>query len=241
MYSSVGFHYLRPEIFISTELIKPRMESLLYLAEELKVKKLCFPKTLVFMNTISQLNDAIFFLRYKEGNFARHYLEDGSFTYMVEMFSGSTNDSTKSRIMQEFSKKDSTIRILLSTVAFGMGLNVEALNNIVIYKLPHSVSTLWQEIGRAGRGGEQSCCKIFLPKNSVEHGMATKLKDTCVRKAIISNFTGFRNTQVPPCSYSCSECICSKCSCCSFCRNACPCRQQSTPTFDKLLDVPNTS
>jgi len=88
-----------------------------------------------------------------------------------------TQGKTKPRILQDCCKQESHLRVLLSTVAFGMGVNVYDLRRVYIYKLPKSTAILWQEIRRVGRKGEKSDCKIFVPQNPAEKGLASSLKN----------------------------------------------------------------
>ncbi|XP_016501659.2 ATP-dependent DNA helicase Q-like 5 isoform X1 [Nicotiana tabacum] len=54
------------------------------------------------------------------------------------------------------------IRVVVATVAFGMGLNKKDIEAVIHYSLPESLEEYVQEIGRAGRDGRISYCHLFF-------------------------------------------------------------------------------
>ena len=61
------------------------------------------------------------------------------------------------------------LRIVVATVAFGMGLDKSDVRAIIHYNLPRSFESYVQEIGRAGRDGRPSHCHVFLDPEVREH------------------------------------------------------------------------
>ena len=57
-----------------------------------------------------------------------------------------------------------TLRIVVATVAFGMGLNEPDIRAVIHYDMPKSFESFVQEIGRAGRDREQANCHVLIDK-----------------------------------------------------------------------------
>ena len=72
---------------------------------------------------------------------------------LVEMFHGGTPERVKNHIVVQFSDVNSCLRVLICTIAFGMGVNCRNVNESIHFGAPKNIECYVQETGRIGRDG----------------------------------------------------------------------------------------
>ncbi|KAF8107902.1 hypothetical protein N665_0116s0107 [Sinapis alba] len=72
----------------------------------------------------------------------------------------------KDRVRIQESFCSNKIRVVVATVAFGMGLDKEDVGAVIHFSVPGSLEEYVQEIGRAGRDGRLSYCHLFYDEDT---------------------------------------------------------------------------
>lgn len=160
------------------------------------------------------------------------------------MFHKDTDNDTKTHIMTSFPGHDSVVRVLICTIAFGMGVSIPDIKHVTLWGIPKTVLSLWQMVGRCARSGDQGDASIYVTGTSLGHkpkpaqDVLDLVKEvssnkSCVRVAILSNFKLCANDidgikvleERDSCSLpaNCQNCACDMCSCCNLCEQKCKC------------------
>ena len=235
-YKTVAVSPDRPEIFLDVR--KSSDTCLDWLVSELKTKKQLTDKTIVYCRSVNQVTLLFETLLEKLGQ--AMYTQSSSKredNLLVEVYSAAVDESTKVRVLRLFSI-ESNLRVVISTVAFGMGIDIPDIRNVLLWGVPAGICEYWQQVGRACRDHGSGQTILFT------HPVPTKLpvckllkedmapnSDVCYRSAILRRLwlpeMGQFPTKPAMCRKKCKEtCQCRCCMCCTVCRKMCPCQMK---------------
>ncbi len=80
----------------------------------------------------------------------------------VDFYHAGIKGEDRTRIQTEYVL--GSLRILVATNAFGMGIDQPDVRLVVHYQLPANIDSLYQEMGRAGRDCQHSTCLLLYTK-----------------------------------------------------------------------------
>lgn len=176
-------------------------------------------RMIIFCKTYDDVINIHGFLKRKLGHFFTE--PRGSDDYVcyrvVDMYTHCTHESVKSKIIHQFTK-DSPLRVIVATIAFGMGINCKDVRYVVHWGLPEDAEMYVQESGRAGRDGLLSCALIFKKQSDLNKRYTTEhMIEYCTNKSSICRrlllFQDF-----PDCEFKANGC-----KCCDVCMQSCDC------------------
>lgn len=215
----------KPNIkYVVQEKSSSLQEIFLELVDELRIQRIKYERTIVFCRSYNDCAQIFIFLKKQLG---KEYTEpvgapDLAQLRLVEMFNACTLPAVKNSIIEQFTKPDSCLRVVVATIAFGMGLDCPNVRKVIHWGVPEDIESYIQESGRAGRDEKQALAILYygaLDMSSVH--VQNEMKDYCKlnecrRKYLLKDFDGDGNKDINISAFT-------DCTCCDVCAKNCKC------------------
>ncbi|KAM9573862.1 ATP-dependent DNA helicase Q4 [Guaruba guarouba] len=91
---------------------------------------------------------------------AKRSLHRRPLAWLADSYHAGLSAAERRRVQNRF--MSGQLRVVVATVAFGMGLDKADVRGVVHYNMPKNLESYVQEIGRAGRDGAAARCHLFL-------------------------------------------------------------------------------
>ena len=157
---------------------------------------------------------------------------------LIAMFHRSTDEESKSRVLNEFKKPDSQVRLVVATSSFEMGLDFPDVSIIINFGMPRSLESFVQQSGRGGRGISQAYSLVVYQgaagcKSAASNAMRkyATASSTC-RRAILRNHFQLELSSEKDVLFDVTAKSPVGCRCCDICRKSCKCENCLTPPWD---------
>eukprot|EP00794_Sanderia_malayensis_P002008 gene2008-2284_t len=161
---------------------------------ELKSKGRHMRRVLVFCQRLIHVRSLYRCIDSQMGTFNQKEVND---LQLYEKSQGNTDEEKKELITTSLATQNGVVRLLIATVAFGMGVDCKDLDLIIHYGPPSDIDNYCQETGRAGRDGQQSHAILENEKDK-DASMLTscvKLNDEGIA-VLTSKLLEYRNSLV---------------------------------------------
>jgi superfamily II DNA helicase RecQ len=231
----------RPEIFLHVDKCSEHYEQELTWLLTLVRDDSCTKRVIVYVSSIHKCQQIYFWLVSELDMVAYKNGVNAVQNRLVEMFHAHIDNESKDRIQTDFCRVGGTLKVLVSTIAFGMGVNIPNVSVVVHWGLPMSILQYWQEAGRCSRDGKTglSVCNVFPRSTSkcTDEALKSLVKTSnkCVRVQLMEAFMlagmdksaleKLDNKQV--CDNRCMyTCACDFCTCCTVCLQICNCPER---------------
>ena len=181
------------------------------IADEIREKRKSYPKTVIYVRSYADCSSLYMVIKCSLGS----YITDPPGCpnvkghRLVDMFTRVLSVSKKEDVLNSFTSVDSTLRLVIATTAFGMGIDCPDIRTIVHWGMPSSVEEYVQETGRSGRDGQPSQALLFAGKGG--RYASKKMKDyvlnssMCRRRLLFKDFLYYKEDSINVEGSSCCD------------------------------------
>lgn len=192
------------------------------LVEEFRQKRKGMDRTIIFCRTYDQCSRIYMFLAHRLGKEMTDPVgvcRDLPQFRMLDMFTACTHPTIKNCILQSLPDPDSVLRIIVATIAFGMGLDCPNIRRVIHWGPSADVESYLQETGRAGRDGLSATAILYFSNVDLGQIENDSIKEYCRNKTSCRRHMLLKDFDDPAEHISTG----SLCRCCDVCELKCVC------------------
>jgi hypothetical protein len=159
-------------IYIAKEAPKAIADTFHWLVENVRRDRQATAKTIIYCRSIKACGLLYDYMMDQFGD-AAYIGRKFSANCLFAMYHHATRRRIKRIVAENFPRPDSCIRVVIATVAFGMGIDCPDVSMVVNWGASRSFESFYQESGRAGRDPKSTAYSIVY-----YHGMDVSLVAT---------------------------------------------------------------
>ena len=189
------------------------------LLTRLRTERVAFPRMIIYCRRYEECADL--YIHFKE-QLGDEFTEPCGIPDMpgyrlVDMYLSCTESCVKEEILAGITQQ-SVLRIVICTIAFGMGIDCPDIRQIIHVGCSSDVEMYVQETGRAGRDGLPALALLLNKKSSIRYADAA-IKEyvantlQCRRDALFANFDSYVHVDSGTPCMCCDVCLEGSCDC----------------------------
>lgn len=199
-------------------------DSFSQLAHEIQTQRTKMARTIVYCRTYDSCSMIYLYLKsiLKNEMTEPIGMKDLAVFRLVDMFTACTPSAVKEDILKSFCSRTGILRVVVATVAFGMGLDCPDVRTVIHWGPSPDIEQYLQETGRAGRDKQEATAILYVADLLAAHAEPSVKEyyqntTQCRRQLLLKNFesgscTGFQQDD-----------SISMCRCCDVCEIVCTC------------------
>jgi ATP-dependent DNA helicase RecQ len=181
-----------------------------------------FNELLEFLKPRIELNGIIYMSSRKKCEALCEFLNSHGFD--AQYYHAGMSTQERNNVFECFIKDK--VKIVVATIAFGMGINKSDIRFVVHMSMPKTLENYYQEIGRAGRDGESAEALMFYSSEDLVYAKMRmdEIEDEKYRRVLQEKLTriyqyvstetcrhqfiaSYFNDTIAPCEDSCDNCL----------------------------------
>ncbi len=188
-----------------------------WLADDIVKHGTVTERTIIYCQTIKQCGKIYNCIKSMIGNNLYIGQPGDARNVVLEMLHSCTPAANKESILSSFADAHGCIRVLVTTIAFGMGVDCKGVRHAIHFGPPKNAEALIQESGRAGRDGLPSSSHVIYNGVLLSH-VDYSIKEyvhtkDCRRKVLLKHFVLESEITYPATRHLCCDNCAITCTC----------------------------